>query len=69
MPKFSERLKELRIDKGLTQQQLANATGISQNAIAFWENEKRIPIIIAVVKLADYFNVSVDYLVGRTDDC
>jgi len=68
VPKFSERLKELRTEKGLTQQQLANATGISQNAIAFWENEKRLPIVNAVIVLAKFFNVTTDYILGIKDD-
>lgn len=67
MGKFSERLKDLRIEKGLSQHQLAKATGISQNAIAFWENEKRAPNSNAVIILADFFQVSTDYLLGVID--
>ena len=67
MIKFSERLKELRTEKGLSQRDLARATGISQNAIAFWENEKRVPNANAVITLAKYFNVSTDYLLGLED--
>jgi len=65
--KFSERLKELRTDKCLSQHQLAKVTGISQNAIAFWENEKRVPNSNAVIILAKYFEVTTDYLLGITD--
>lgn len=67
MLKFAERLKELRIEKNLSQRDLAKATGISQNAIAFWENEKRIPNANAVVILSRYFSVSTDYLLGEED--
>ena len=64
MIKFAERLKELRIEKDLSQRDLSKATGISQNAIAFWENEKRVPNANAVATLALFFNVSTDYLLG-----
>ena len=64
MIKFAERLKELRLEKGLSQRELACLTGISQNAIAFWENEKRVPNANAVATLAMFFEVSADYLLG-----
>lgn len=67
MTKFPERLKELRIEKNLSQRDLAKATGISQNAIAFWENNKRVPNVNAVVILARYFEVTTDYLLGEED--
>lgn len=62
--KVSERIKELRLENNLTQTALAKATGISQNAIAQWENEKRTPNINAVITLAGFFNVTTDYLLG-----
>jgi len=64
MTKFAERLKELRLEKGLSQRELASKTGISQNAIAFWENEKRVPNANAVATLAIFFGVSADYILG-----
>ena len=67
MDKFRERLKELRIEKGLTQDQLAQETGISRSAIGFWENGKKIPLASVIVVLAKYFNVSTDYLLGVVD--
>jgi len=66
--KFSERLKDLRLEKELSQRQLSRETGVSQNAIAHWENEKRVPNANAVIKLADYFNVTTDYILGITND-
>ncbi len=64
---FAERLKELREENKLSQMQLAKATGLSQTAIGHWENEERIPNAKAVVTLADYFDVTTDYLLGRVD--
>lgn len=64
MKKFSYRLKELRKEKGLSQTQLAKATGLSHTAIVYWENEKRVPNAYAIVVLAEYFGVSTDYLLG-----
>ena len=65
--KFIERLKELRIEKGISQAQLAKDTGLSQSAIAYWETGQRIPNAHAVIILAKYFNVSTDYLLGEID--
>lgn len=67
MTKFAERLKELRLEKELSQAQLAKATGLSHTAIVYWETEQRIPNANAVVILAAFFNVSTDYLLGVED--
>lgn len=67
MGKFNERLKELRIERGLTQAQLANETGLSRSAIGFWENGERIPLASVIITLAKYFQVTTDYLLGVTD--
>ena len=67
MEKFAERLKELRLEKGLSQAQLSKATGISQNAITYWENLQRITNAKAIIILARYFEVSTDYLLGEED--
>lgn len=64
MNKFAERLKELRIEKNLSQAQLANATGLSHTAIVYWESEKRVPNANAVIILAEFFDVTTDYLLG-----
>lgn len=64
---FSERLKELRIEKGLSQAQLAKATGLSCTALCYWETEKRIPSALAIITLAKYFEVTADYLLGLSD--
>ena len=64
---FAERLKELREDKGLSLKALGTAIGVSDIAISRWENLKRIPNIEVLALLADFFNISADYLLGRTD--
>ncbi|MCL2556419.1 MAG: helix-turn-helix domain-containing protein [Firmicutes bacterium] len=67
MVKFSERLKEMRLEKNLTQAQLAKETGLSQNGIANWENEKRLPNINALITLAKFFGVTVGQLAGTEE--
>lgn len=67
MKKFAERLKELRLEKELSQAQLAKATGLSHTAIVYWETEQRIPNANAVVILAAFFDVTTDYLLGVED--
>lgn len=57
MNKFSERLKELRTEKGLSQRDLAKATNLSQSAIVHWENNRRVPSAEAIIILARYFEV------------
>ena len=67
MEKFSTRLRELRLEEGLSQYQLAVASGLSQTAIAHWELEKRVPNANAVIALAKFFDVTTDYILGLTD--
>lgn len=62
------RLKELRKKKGITQLRLATELNTTQNTISRYETGEHKPGIAELIKLADYFNVSVDYLIERTDD-
>ena len=62
--KFSNRLKELRIELNLSQQGLAKAIGVTQKAIDFWEKDINEPKASYIIKLAKFFNVSSDYLLG-----
>lgn len=64
---FYKRIKELRIQKNMSQMELAKATGISQSAIAKWELGKTEPTATAIVKLAIFFGETADYLLGLTD--
>ncbi len=67
MYNFGEKLKELRIEKGLTQKQLAEQINSAQSAIYYWESNKQEPTISALKKLCTFFNVSADYLLGLED--
>ena len=63
---FGNNIKELRKEKGLTQMQLAEAVGVTQGAIYFWEKEINEPTVGYILKLADFFQVSVDDLLSHT---
>jgi transcriptional regulator with XRE-family HTH domain len=62
---LSKRLKELRAIKDITQADLARLLGVTQQAVAKWENKKAEPDNNTLIKLADYFHVSTDYLLGH----
>jgi transcriptional regulator with XRE-family HTH domain len=59
------RVGELRKAKGLTQKQLADLLGLDQATVSNWERGKVMPDSVNQKKLADFFNVSLDYLLGR----
>lgn len=61
-------LKDLRKSRCLSQRDVARMLNVTQQAIASWENGRTEPSNMALVEIADYFNVSVDYLLGRTDN-
>ena len=54
-----------REHKNVSQEELAAATGLTQAAISYWESGKRIPNIQACIKLADFYGISLDELVGH----
>lgn len=60
-------LKQLREASSVSQRKLANAIGVSQQSINKYENHKIEPDIDTMIKIADYFNTSVDYLIGHTE--
>lgn len=64
---FGERLKLLRKDAGIGQNQLAKALQFSNASISYWETGKQVPSIEAVFKLSVFFGVSADYLLGLAD--
>lgn len=68
MSDFGIHLKQLRQSKSITQKQLANAIGASESGIQNYELGTRKPNYDMLIALADYFDVSIDYLVGRTDN-
>lgn len=65
---FAERLKELRKENQCTQKQLANYLGLTPNSVCEWENSRSEPSIASLSKIAAYFEVSVDFLIGNSDD-
>ena len=64
---FADRLKELRLEKGVGQIELAKAIKVSNGIISLWENGLREPKLSNLIALAKYFEVSIDYLVGIID--
>ena len=65
---LSVRLKQLRLDKQLRQEQVARLVGVSKGAISAYETDIRQPSYDVLIRLANLYRVSVDYLLGRTDD-
>lgn len=63
----AEGLKRFRKEKELTQEAVAAAIGIHRQAYTRYESGKVLPIITVLIKMADVYNVSIDYLVGRTE--
>lgn len=61
------RLKELRKEYGISQQRLADAIYVTQPSINKYENHNIEPEIAILIRIADFFNTSVDYLIGHTD--
>lgn len=61
------RIRELRENAGLRQIDVAKATGIDQKTLSNYETGKTNPDSYSLIQLADFFNVSIDYLVGRID--
>ena len=60
-------LKQLRIEKGISQQKLGESLGVTQQSINKYENHSVEPDIHTLIMLANYFNTSVDYLIGHTE--
>jgi len=65
--KFFERLNELRVESGLSRAQLAEKINVSVRLISYWENGQRECDFDMLIKIADLFSVSIDYLLGRKD--
>lgn len=65
---FSNRLKELRESKGLSQKDLAQAFGLSQSTVGNWESGSREPNFKTIKELADFFDVSTDFLLGIANE-
>jgi len=64
---FCIRLKELRNEKELTQTDVAKVMNVNHSTVCYWERGKSSPDIYELIRLADFFGVTTDYLLGRTD--
>lgn len=67
MKTYSNRIKELRMNKSLSQEQLADRLGVTKQAISQLERGVRKPSMTMLEALCDFFNVSADYLLGKED--
>ena len=67
MINFKERLKELRTERNITQQELGKLVNMSKMAISHWEKGHSEPSISQLIILSNYFEVSVDYLIGKNE--
>ena len=65
---LSFQLKKVRLEKGVTQKQVSDGIGIKEQAYQRYEYGKTVPSALVLIALADFFDVSLDYLVGRSDD-
>ena len=63
---LSENIKTLRMSKGVSQVSLARTLGVTKQCVSNWENDNIQPSIDMLMKLADYFNISTDELLGRS---
>lgn len=65
---FRYRLKELRIERGLTQQQLADCLDVDRTTVMKWERGERETNFTMLIKIAKFFQVTIDYLLGVSDE-
>ena len=66
--KFCERLKTLLNENGVSHQKLADKMCVNRTHVSNWVNGRSLTSVTVLVQLADFFNTSTDYLLGRTDD-
>ena len=64
---LNENIKRLRLARGLNQVEFARAMGVSKQCVSNWENDNVMPSIEMLVKIADFFNVTTDYVLGRNE--
>ena len=68
MATFSERVKELRKEKGMTQTDLAEAVGVTKGTVSTWETGARMPNFVTINDLCEIFDRRIDYVLGKSDD-
>ena len=64
---LGEQIKKLRMNKGMSQVQLADKLNITKQSVSNWENEYIMPSVDMLIKIANFFNVSTDYLLGLSE--
>ena len=64
---LNENIKRLRMARGLNQVEFARVMGVSKQCVSNWENDNVMPSIEMLVKIADFFNVTTDYILGRNE--
>ena len=64
---LNDNIKKLRMARGLNQVEFAKILGVSKQCVSNWENDNVMPSIEMLVKIADFFHVSTDYLLGRSE--
>lgn len=62
---LNENIKRLRMARGLNQVEFAKVMGVSKQCVSNWENDNVMPSIEMLIKIADFFNVTTDYILGR----
>lgn len=65
---LGEQIKNLRLSNNLSQVELAEKLGVTKQSVSNWENENIMPSIDMLIRIADFFSVSTDYLLGITED-
>ena len=68
MDSLNAQFKKIRLERGFTQKQVADGIGISEVGLQNYENGRRKPAFDVLISLANFYDVSLDYLVGRSDD-
>ena len=68
MTTLASQFKKIRVEKGFTQKQVAEGIHVPEQSYQKYEYGKVIPSALTLIALADFFDVSLDYLVGRSDD-
>ena len=64
---LNENIKKFRVARGLNQVEFAKILGVSKQCVSNWENDNVMPSIEMLVKIADFFNVTTDYVLGRNE--
>ena len=64
---LNENIKKLRVARGLNQVEFAKILGVSKQCVSNWENDNVMPSIEMLVKIADFFNMTTDYVLGRNE--